>query len=732
VIALFIMVLAFGYRVQIIWDRANAPNEISVFDPIPRGVDQYVYYNSVAQYRAGTFPPPTYFYQPGPSWFLVGVSLIMRTDNAGALRIFVAALASINVGLMIAAARLAFGRRWVSLLAGLLLAVYPVSAFYDTDFVITSQSTILVTISLFGILWLWRSPRNWTGAILFGLSIGALLLTRRELVALAPVLGLWLLWQRRDWKALLQLALGGIIAIAVILPVTEHNRIGGAGYLITPVSSAEFYRGNNRDTDGTFGGKQASTSTHTNYERYLIEDILLSPTRFIELELHKIGMYLSSTEPGNNLSYGNSGTSVSAVLRSNPFSFTILLMLFLYGLYALWREREQTLPLFGLMFLAMLAATLTIWVEARIRTPVIVCMIPVAAYGIVWLAEHLPLKTPFTKGLQFNASTLRLLLIPLPFMAVIQVFSDWGTYSLPRAVTMNNLPADVPPYHAIYDGNLELVGFKVQEQYSPAGIIEPYRPYVVSFYWRVLAPTTIDYSFSLKYMRDGESIISFDHPIGAVAHPGAPTSSWQPGDIYVEHVGISWPDVEGTTFGLNGDLLLYVYPERDAARLLHAEGLPDKPLAVQISQLAIMLGVGKPATLPQRDALVTFGDLLRLRAWELADTAAADEPVPVALGWETTSTQIKRSYSIAVYAFASNGEFVAQADSPPYDGNLLTFSLPVNYYFEDTKTLTMPDKPDTYALYVGIYDNATMERLAIPGSSDNLARIGTITVIESD
>ena len=725
-ITLFIILLAFCYRVQIIWDRANAPNEISVFDPIPRGVDQYVYYTSIAQFHAGIFPPPIYFYQPGPAWFMVGASILMRTDNAGALRILVAALASINVGLMIAAARLAFGKRWVGILAGLLLAVYPVSAFYDTDFVITSQSTILVTVLLFGVLWLWRSPRNWTGAVLFGLSIGALLVMRRELAALGPALGLWLLWQRRDWKAVLQLALGGMIAILVILPITEHNRIGGAGYLITPVSSAEFYRGNNRDTDGTFGGKQASTSTHIDYERYLIADILLSPRRFIELELHKIGMYLSSTEPGNNLSYGNSGVAVSPVLRMNPFSFTVLLMLFLYGMYALTREREPTLLLFSLMFLTMLAATLVIWVEARIRTPVIVCMIPVAAYGIVWLVEHLSSRK--ASRIRLDASSLRLLLIPLPFMALLQGFSNWGTYSLPRVVIVGELPDDVPPYHAIYDQKLELVGFKVEDQYSPAGIIEPYRPYVVSFYWRVLASTTIDYSFSLKYMRDGETIISFDHPIGGVSHPGKRTSTWQVGDIHVEHVGITWPDNEGTTFGRNGELLLYVYPDRNAAQLLRAEGTSDAPLAVQIAQPAIMRGVGIPATLPERNTPVTFGDQMILSAWKLPEKAAAGESVPVILGWKTTSRQIERSYSIAVYAFASNGDFVAQTDSPPSDGQLLTFSLPVNYYFEDTKMLVMPNEADTYTLRVGIYDNATMERLPVPGSSDNLTQIGTITV----
>src|SRR5262249_4304914 len=157
----------------------------------------------------------------------------MRTDNLGALRVMVAALASLNCGLMIAVARMAFGKRWVSILAGLLLALYPVGALIDTDFAITSEGTILVTIMLFGILWLWRNPRNWTGAVLAGLATGTAAITRFELFLFGAALITWLLWRRRDRRTLAQVALAASMAIAVPLPTILHNRAGGANYLIT-------------------------------------------------------------------------------------------------------------------------------------------------------------------------------------------------------------------------------------------------------------------------------------------------------------------------------------------------------------------------------------------------------------------------------------------------------------------------------------------------------------------
>src|SRR5260221_5356055 len=99
---------------------------------------------------------------------------------------------------MVDSVRLDFGDRSMAVLACLLLAFYPVGAFYDTDFVITAQAMQLVTLGLFGILWLWRYPRNWTGAVLFGLSFGALAVTRFELIHLAPVIAFWLWFKHRQ------------------------------------------------------------------------------------------------------------------------------------------------------------------------------------------------------------------------------------------------------------------------------------------------------------------------------------------------------------------------------------------------------------------------------------------------------------------------------------------------------------------------------------------------------
>lgn len=729
-IALAIIALAFAFRLVIIVDRAYEPHE-GAFAPLPAGSDQATYYSHIQAFCDGAFPPDTFWYQPGISYFLIVASRLIRTDDLGALRVFVAALASINCGLFIAAVRLALGRRDVAILAGVLLAIYPVGAFYDTDFVITSQATILLTLALFGILWLWRSPHNWTGAILYGASFGALAVTRFEPIFLAPLFGLWLIAVRRDRRSTLQVALAAIICVGVTFPVILHNRAGGADYLITPVGAEEIYRGNNRDTRGDYGGGQASRTTTDNYMTYLLYDIRLSPRRFVELVLHKAGMYLSSNEPGNNLNYVLSGEKVSPLLRAVPLDFRILLILALYGLVFLVRRRHPAAALFALSFLILMAAILTIWVEARLRTPTIVFMIPAGAYGIIHLIEQFPIRR-IGEGFAISWPRLRHVVTPVPVIVIVVALAHFAETDLPRPPTVSALPATARPVNATYDNTLRLVGYEIQTEYSRAGIIEPFRPYVVTFYWQLLEDTSIDYGFALAYIIDNQRVIGFDHPIGVVNYPFTPTSKWEPGKIYVEHVGLGYKRFDGPV-GISGQLMLAVYSSPTAVPLLPAEGVAGSPLNLELAQPAIIWGNGAlPNGLTLREPPISFGDVLLLKGWDMPQTAAPGETVEVTLGWETTNTPITNSYALAVYVFDAAGQFTGlQADSAPHDGRLLTTSLPERYQFGDVKRVPMPSEPGMYTLYAGVYDHVTRDRLFAPEAApemNNLVALGTIEV----
>lgn len=721
-IAILIILLAFGYRMVIIVDRATAPNEIAAFDPLPQGTDQLTYYNQLLRFEAGTFPPETFIYQPGLTYFLYASSQIIRTTNLGALRVFTAFLAALNCGVMIAVGRLVTGRRDTGIIAGLLLALYPVSAFYDTDFVITSQAVILATLALFGTLWLWRSPNQWTGTVLLGLSTGAAAVTRLEVAVLAPVCGLWLIAVRRDGRSVLQVLLAALLAVAVVAPVVIHNQRGGADYLISAAGPAEMYRGNNRDADGTRSPSNASDTTHDDYIEYLAKDIALEPVRFAELIVRKTALSLSNHEPGNNLNYTLQGEQISPALAWNPLDFSVLLAVSLFGLVMLFREQHRSSA--SLLLLASAGFTgmvLLVWVESRIRTPLIVMLIPAAAYGITHLIASLRGQPVRAVARQF-----------IPVMACIGVLLlliSLAVQHLPRKLTVSSPPEGVTRTSFVYDGVLELVGWKTQEQYSPRNVISPFEPYVVTLYWRLLEPAAVDYSFALKYLVEGQQMVGIDRPIGTLIYPERTTRSWAPDTIYVDHIGMSYRRLDGP-FEQTGILELTVYPERDFTSALPAIGTEGTEYAsVIVGQPAIRDGSGR-SRLEDAARQIAFGDVLLLNGWHLPAQADPGATVTVTTGWQTTHERMTASYAIALFLFR-NGDYVTNIDSPPHAGQLLTLSIPARYSFDDVKMLRLPDEVGRYEVRVGVYDQATIERLPVVGE-DNLYTMGTILVGDID
>ncbi len=729
-IALLIVLLAFAYRAVIIVERAAAPDNAGAFDPLPSGSDQLTYYTHVFEYRAGTYPPPTFFYQPGMSYLLIGLTGLMGTTDLAAIRVALAALAALNCGLMIATTQLAFGRAAVSHLAGLLLALYPVAAFYDTDLVIASQATVLLTLALFGALWLERgAPNGWVGALLVGTAAGIGVIMRLEVGAAAAALGLWLLWRLGLRRALLPLALAALAGVTFVLPVVLHNRAGGADYAITPMGPVGIYHSWNRDATGVAQGTRADMTTRTDHYRYLLLDVQLEPRRFVELALHKLGLFASRNEGGNNLNYVLSGRNVSYALAVNPLDFRALLVIAVIGMLVLWRDDRPTLVLLLSASVAVALMTLLYVVEARIRLPIIAALIPCAAYGVWRMVTALtsvlhaaPLSLARRAGWAVVAVLVLIALLELAAAA---------ERDLPNPLTRAALPPDAQPLYVVYDDTLRLVGYKIQEQYSPAGYFQPFRPYVVTLYWDVLKPTDTDYSFTLKFLIDGKPLDEFDYPIGAVSYPERRTSTWQPGTIYVEHVGMA-VRVFNAPVEISGYLFLSVYPERDFQRLVAPAGSDVTHLT--LARPAVMWGSGAFSTLDADAAqsALNFGDLLVLRAWRVPASGPSGAALEIALGWETTSTPIRHDYAIGVYLQDESGAFVANFDAPPRDGQLLTTSLPPGYRLEDARAIALPAAPGVYQVYVGVYRQDTGERLTINGTTETLGLIGTLAVQQQE
>ncbi len=181
---------------------------------------------------------------------------------------------------------------------------------------------------------------------------------------------------------MLPFALTVLVVIAFIAPVALHNRQGGGDYMITPVGATAIYVSFNRDGSGIAFTSRADFTTRFDYYHFLALNIQLEPLRFVELVLRKIGLFFSAIELGNNLNYMLAGEIISPILRFNPFDFRVLFVLTTFGIMALWREKRALLIPFFVICGGMFFMTMLIYVEARIRTPIIAAMVPLAAYGI--------------------------------------------------------------------------------------------------------------------------------------------------------------------------------------------------------------------------------------------------------------------------------------------------------------------------------------------------------------
>ncbi len=700
-------------------DRAAAPPEVAAWDPLPGGSDQKVYLERLQALQRGDYPPQRFTYQPGFVYFLGLVSAITGSSDLLSLRLVLVVIASLNCGLMAGITWLATKRRGAGLAAGLLLTFYPPAAFYDTDFVITSQALMLATL-MTGATWLaWRRPRTLVWPALTGLTLGAGAVTRFELVAPGLASACWLLATqglRRAWRQVLAVALAALLLIA---PVALHNRRGGADYLITPAGPQEMYRGNNRDADGLRSPSNASATTHDDHLHWLLQDIALEPGRFGQLVLRKLAFFLSSQEAGNNLNFALSGQTVSPWLAYNPLNFSVLLVLTMAGLVMLWRAGQRPFALLLLTgAITYLAMVLLLWVESRLKTPIIAWMLPAAGFAI-------------DRGLaalrqgSLAAGLLRNWRLALAIAAALLLI-EAGVRELPRDVTLAELPPGATAANLIYDDRLELVGWQVREQYSPRNSIRPFHPWVVSLYWRLAQASEVDYSFSLKYFIDDRAVIAFDRPLGYVAFPRVYSSEWRVGSVYVEHIGLSYKKYDGP-LERTGRVVLDVYPQRDpAAGFDPYDSDGARQARPVLARPAILLPPGS-VEVSRADKEIAFGDALHLLGVDLPSRGAPGQRVAMRSAWRSGAQQIDASYAIGVF-LSRDGEYISNVDSPPAGGALRTFSLLPGYHFDDEKWLDLPPEPGLYDVHVAVYDQGNQARLPVAGAADNLHLIGSIEV----
>jgi 4-amino-4-deoxy-L-arabinose transferase-like glycosyltransferase len=781
-IGVLITLLALLLRGVVLVDRARAD---TAFDPPPPGVDQRHYILFAEAYEAGRWPDAPFHFQPGLVYFLVG-SRALFGHSIAQMTLGMVVAGSLACGLMVGVGWLLTRRRWGGYLAGGLLAVYPIAIFYSTVLLTEGLASSYVTLFLLLALWNRERPALWRSALL-GLTVGLATITRTNLALLWPA-GALLLWldTRRVRPFLIHAVFSLLFMALAIAPVTYWNWKSSGGHdfpLVTSTGADEVYRANNRDASGLRADEPAMDTVDVPYLQALIADIRLAPLRFIELQLHKAGIYWSALEPSNNVDYVGSGLNVSPLLAAIPLNFGLIALLGWLGVLALWRSDPRAALFFAAVNLLIFAGVMTIWVEGRLKQPAVPPLIATTAYlmvlGVAQFRERrigsnflspppnplpaaqgggLPIALPPSlvpglpergrsgegPGVRMNEKTRglnplsgRFLRRALPVAATFLIFGglNWSISHLPVKLPVGGLPPDAHPVGAVFDGKIRLDGWRALPEWPvERGWTETGKSYAVELFWEVLQPVADDYQFYLAYVQDGQRVAGRDRAIGGIGFPANPTSRWAAGQIYSEIAGFRLP--KDTPTGRSGPVQVGVY------RLVGADADGQNGTVVDVpvtsadeAQKFVVLqsfAVYPPQT-PPDDALADlkptpfiFGDSIALKGYHLPETARPGETVTLTLGWAAVA-DVPGDYTLFLHVMDADDTLAVGLDRQPLDGRLLTSTWRPGDLLRDAMPITMPTQPGTYKVYLGLYDSHTHERLPVD-APDNRPLLATITV----
>lgn len=264
------------------------------------------------------------------------------------------------------------------------------------------------------------------------------------------------------------------------------------------------------------------------------------------------------------------------------------------------------------------------------------------------------------------------------------------------------LPDTIPyPQEATYGESLRLLGCRIDH---PA--VDPGGRLVVTLYYRVTAPITTRYrGFVHLIAPDGGAIAQQDQVAWGDHYP---STAWHVGETISDRYVIEVPSDAPA-----GPCLLSAgfYESESDTRLVARDGAGERLGGDQVI-LGARPVVRSPATyerpVSEHACDITFDRVARLVGY---DIAVAEETLDVALVWQGVAPPEAPSYTAYVHLRDAAG-LVAQHDSPPAEGQRPTVAWREGEYVVDRHRLSLSDVPaGNYALYVGLYDPATGERV---------------------
>jgi len=413
-VVLAIGLLALGLRLWHLWQIA----ESDPFFDHP-AVDPKVYHEWAARIAGGDwlgedvfFLSPLYPYFLGVLYWLAGPSLLVA-------RLVQMVLGALDCVLVFLVARRAFGAA-VAAIAGLAMAVYAVSIFYDGVLLVAAIQTPLNLLLAWLLLRAERAPSlpRW---LMAGACLGLSILARPNVLLLALLIPPWIVLALKGRVPLRRAGLAAAVflvaAAAVVLPVTARNyAVGGDAVLVSSQGGVNFYIGNGPDAIGSFrvprlfpktraddplqqqeayrsyaehraGGKLTPSEVSDFWYDETWAHIRGDPGGWARLLIRKLGLFLNHYEIGNSRDFYSS-RQFSTVLGLPLPTFGVICPLALLGLVVAVRRQRRAYPLYA-MVATYAVSLVAFFVLAHYRLPVVPFFVVFAALGLAWLLDRI-------------------------------------------------------------------------------------------------------------------------------------------------------------------------------------------------------------------------------------------------------------------------------------------------------------------------------------------------------
>lgn len=236
--------------------------------------------------------------------------------------------------------------------------------------------------------------------------------------------------------------------------------------------------------------------------------------------------------------------------------------------------------------------------------------------------------------------------------------------------------------------------------------IVPGEPVSVALYWQTSEPLSDSYVVAARILdAAGRPASGLDSlPAGG----RYPTLVWPPGVTFRDTLLL--PPVSPDATPGPGRLLVTLYPGGDADALL-----PASTGGTEAWLGAIKIPAAEPVTFtPEHAISASFDGRFALLGYDLPETAASGEQLPITLLWQATQPD-GRDYTVFLHLLDESGALVTQADGQPRDGRYPTTIWAAGEQIVDERLAPIPADiaAERLTVLAGLYDAATGARLPV-------------------